>query len=138
MVGIYIDNLKLPWIDNIFKLAEKMDVVLFVNNFSDFDVHSYISVLASHHIWSFKGPIIAADTFSARYLSSCPIQSKKFFYINHIDWASNGFNAIDITKATSMPLICEPELEDIIKSVWKKPLVVKGWNYEEIQRILSS
>lgn len=138
MLGIYIDNLKLPWVQNIFRLSEKMDIVLFVNNFSDFDVHSYVSVLASHHIWSFKGPIIAGDTFSARYLSSCPIQSRKFFYINHIDWATNAFNAMDVVKAASLPLICEPELKDVIKSVWKEPFIVRGWNYEGIQRLLST
>lgn len=74
MLGIYIDNLKLPWVPDIFRLAEKMDVVIFTNNFTEFDVFNKVSVLASHHIWSFKDPIIAGDTFSARYLSGCPIQ----------------------------------------------------------------
>ena len=137
MLGIYIDNLKLPWVPDIFRLAEKMDVVIFTNNFTEFDVFNKVSVLASHHIWSFKDPIIAGDTFSARYLSGCPIQ-RKLFYINHIDWATNAFNAIDVIKASSLELITEPHLKDIVKSVWREPKVVKGWSYEGIQRVLNS
>lgn len=135
-LGIYIDNLSLPWTRQIFELAEQTNIVLFTNNFGEFDVYNKIGVLASHHLWSFSGTVIAGDTFSACYLSNCPIPKRRLFYINHVDWTSPAFDAIDITKAASLELLCKPELEPIIKGVWGKVTSCKDWSYEEIQRIL--
>lgn len=136
MIGIYIDNLMLPWAEHIFRLSEKMDITLFLNNFSPFDVHTKMGVLASHHLWSFNGTVIAGDTFSARYLADCPIPKRRLFYINHIDWCSNAFNALDTTKAASLELLCQPDLELAVKSVWGPATPIMDWNYEGLQRIL--
>lgn len=138
MIGIYIDNLMLPWTDQIFRLSDKMDITLFLNNFSPFDVYNKTPVLASHHIWSFSKPIIAGDTFSARYLASCPIPKRRLFYINHIDWTSNAFNAMDTTLAASLELLCAPELEQVVNSVWGPAQPLRDWSYDGIQRLLGS
>lgn len=136
MIGVYIDNLSLPWTQKVFDLSEKMPVTLFVNNFGEFDVYNKIGILASHHLWSFSGPVIATDTFSACYLSNCPIPKRRLFYINSIDWGSPAFDAIDVTQAASLELLCLPELEQIVNNVWGKATPVKDWSHEEIQRIL--
>ena len=138
MIGIYIDNLKLPWASTIFRMGEQHDITLFVNNLSEMDVYSKVPVLASHHIWSFSNPIVAGDTFSATYLSKCPIPKQRAFYINHVDWNTKAFNAMDISGINKLTVACQPELEDIVSRVWKKPAVIRNWNYEEILGLFTS
>ncbi len=138
MIGIYIDNLRLPWAAEIFRMGETNPLTLFVNNISELDVYSRVPVLASHHIWSFSGPIIAGDTFSAVYLSKCPVPKQRAFYINHVDWNTNAFNAVDITGASNLLIACQPELEEVVSKVWKKPHVIRNWNYEEICRLFTT
>jgi len=138
MIGIYIDNLRLPWASEIFRIGEKNPITLFVNNISEMDVYSKVPVLASHHIWSFSDPIIAGDTFSATYLSQCPVPKKRAFYINHVDWNTNAFSAVDITKAANLLIACSPELESIVSRVWKQPTIIRNWNYEEICRLFET
>ena len=136
LLGIYIDNVNVPWMEHIYRLAEKTNIALFVNNYGNIDVKSRIAILPSYFIWNFRNPIIAGDTFSARFLAECPIPSRKLFYISHIDWS--GFMAKDSIKAASLELITEPELAQTVQSVWKKPEIARNWNYEQIQRILGS
>ena len=136
MIGLYIDNFRLPWAQQLFKLGEQYPITIFTNNFSEFDVFSKVGVLASHHLWSFPYPVVAGDMFSACYLSKCPIPKRRIFYINYVDWTSNAFNAIDTTNA-QLELACQPELEEVVKSVWSTPHIIRNWNYEDIQRILN-
>lgn len=135
MIGVYVDHLNAPWMEHIYRLSEKTDVVLFTNNYGNLDVHSPIAILASSYIWNFPYTIIAADTFSARYLVDCPIPKRKLFYINHVDW-NKSFRAIDTVKAGSLELITEPELVEVVSSVWGSPHIVRNWNYENLRRIL--
>lgn len=135
MIGVYTDNLTVPWMDSIYRLAEKADVTLFTNNYGNVDVYSKIGLLASSFIWSFPYPIIATDTMCARYLYECPIPSRKIFYINRVDWLD--FKAEDTIKAASLELWTTPELEKAISSVWGPTEIIRNWNYEAIQRILN-
>lgn len=136
MIGILLDNLNVPWVEHIYRLAEKMDVCLFVNNYGNIDVSSRIALVSSSYIWSFDGTMIAADTFSARYLYECPIPSRKLFYINSVDW-NRGFLASDTLKAASLELVAEPGLAEIVRSVWGPTKIVRNWHYESLQRALS-
>lgn len=135
MIGIYLDNFNVPWMEYVYRLAEKTDTVLFTNNYGNVDVHSNICVLSSSYIWNFPHTIIATDTFSACYLVDCPIPTRKLMYINGIDWNKN-FRAIDTVKAHSMELITEPGLVATVNSVWGPAHIVRNWNYESLRRIL--
>lgn len=136
MIGVYIDNLNVPWVSSIFQLAKQTDVVLFTNNFGAVDVTSPIAVLPSFNLWDFRGPVIAGDLFSARYLVEYKLIRDKYFYINNIDWSNQSFLAVDVLAATSMELACEPALAHLVKATFKEPKLVKSWNYEDIKRLL--
>lgn len=136
MIGVYVDNVYVPWIESIYRLADKAPLVLFLNNFGAVDVHSDIAVLPSLHIWSFNGPIIAGDTFSARYLADCTVVKDKYFYINTVDWNNHHFAALDVLKATSLKLASEPALAPLVKATFGEPTQIKNWNYEDIKRLL--
>jgi len=136
MIGVYLDNPYVPWMDSVYRLAEKTDIVLFLNNFGKVDVHSKMAMLPSSSIWSFDGPIIAGDTFSACYLSHCPVAINAYFYINNIDWNNQAYQAIDIIKATSLKLATEPTLAHIVKAIFREPQIVRSWDYEDIKRFL--
>ena len=83
-IGIYVDNLEVPWMDGIYRLAEKTDVALFVNNYGKIDPTSPISLFSSYYMWIFTGPIIACDMFSARYLIECITPGDKYYYIEQL------------------------------------------------------
>lgn len=136
MIGVYVDNVYVPWIEAIFRLAQQTDVVLFLNNFGPLDVHSPIAVLPSANIWSFPDPIIAGDFFSARYLADCSVVKDKYFYINNIDWNNQHFAAVDVLKATSLELACDQQFAPIVKATFREPKIVRNWNYEDIKRLL--
>lgn len=100
-------------------------------------VASPLAVVSSINIWSFDGPVIATDTFSARYLVECPVPSKKYMYVNHIDWG--GFDAEDSLKVfNTLELISEAKLADQVRSVWGETHVINEWNYEELERVLGN
>ena len=135
LLGIYIDNVGLPWMEHIYRLAEKRDVVVFTNNFGPVDVSSPLSIVSSINIWSFDGPVIATDTFSGRYLVDCPIPSRKFIYVNNLDWA--GFDAEDTLKVYGgLEVIAESTLANDVKSTWGEVHVVNQWSSEDLERIL--
>lgn len=138
MIGVFLDHLNVPWTEHVFRLAKLTDVVLFLNNIGVVDVTSPIAILPSFNIWDFRGPIIAGDTFSARYLAEYKLAQdvEKYFYINTIDWNSGHFSAIDVLAATSLQLACEPQLAPLIKSTFKEAQIVRQWNYEDIRRLL--
>lgn len=139
VTGIYVDNLEVPWMEGIYRLAEKMDLVLFTNNYGKVDPASTIGVCSSYYLWSFFNPVIACDVFSARYLSECTVTPKKFFYVNNCrDWTA-GFSAFDTIKvAKELTLITEPEFQETVEAVWGPTEIVRNWRHEDIQRILSA
>lgn len=137
MIGVYIDNFNVPWIEHIFRLAKQTDVVLFVNNLGVVDVTNPIAILPSFNIWDFRGPIIAADVFSARYLAEYSLITEKYFYMSTIDWNTSQLAATDVLAATNLKLICEPTLAPLIKATFnKEPAPVRNWNYDDIKRLL--
>lgn len=136
MIGVYIDNVYVPWVEPIFRLAQQTDIVLFLNNFGPLDVNSPIAVLPSANIWSFPGPIIAGDFFSARYLADCSVVKDKYFYINNIDWNNQHFAAVDVLKATSMELACDQQFVPLVRATFREPKIVRNWNHEDIKRLL--
>jgi len=136
VIGVYLDHLSFPWVESVFRLAKQTEVVLFLNNFGPVDVHSPIAILPSFNIWDFRGPIIAGDIFSARYLTEYTLIKDKYFYINNIDWNNQQFTAMDVLTATSMELACEPTFAPLVKATFKEPKLVRNWNYEDIKRLL--
>lgn len=136
MIGVYLDNLSYPWVESVFRLANQTDVVLFLNNFGPLDVSSPISVLPSFNIWDFRGPIIAGDLFSARYLDQYKLITDKYYYINNIDWNTQQFTAMDVLTATSLKLASEPAFAPLVKATFKEPEIVRNWSYEDIKRLL--
>jgi hypothetical protein len=130
-----MDNLNLPWMEHIYRLAEQRDIVVFTNNFGPVDVSSPLSIVSSINIWSFDGPVIATDTFSGRYLVDCPVPSKRFLYVNHIDW--HGFDAEDcLAVYNELDLISEPQHAEAVRSTWGASYIVENWNNEALGRVL--
>lgn len=137
MIGVFLDNFNVPWVEHVFRLAKQTDVVLFVNNLGIVDVTNPIAILPSFNIWDFRGPIIAGDVFSARYLADYTLIKDKYFYINSIDWNNGQVAAIDVLTAAGLNLICEPTLVPLVKATFnKEPASVRNWDLNDIQRLL--
>lgn len=137
MIGVFLDNLNVPWTEHVFRLAKQTDVVLFLNNLGIVDVTSPIAILPSFNIWDFRGPIIAGDIFSARYLVDYSLITEKYFYMSTIDWNSGHLAAMDVIAAANLKLICEPTLTPLVKATFnKEPAPVRNWNYDDIKRLL--
>lgn len=136
MIGVFVDGLLAPYMNKIFRLSKQTPVTIFTNNIAPIDVYDKTPILTAQYIWNFPYPIIATDIFSAIYLERCPISKRRFFYIQAIDWTTNGLSATDVIKCKNLELLCCPELKDALNGTWGEIETLQDWNYNAIQRLL--
>lgn len=136
MIGVFVDNLQYPFVGQIFRLGKQTPITIFTNNIAAIDVYDKTPILTAQYIWNFPYPIIAADIFSAIYLERCPISKRRIFYVQGIDWVTNGLSATDVIRCRNLEIVCQPELKQALNGVWGDIETLQDWNYNAIQRLL--
>jgi hypothetical protein len=124
-------------INNLSSLRPFNDCVLFNNNYNH--LYMYVNNFYTLHINEakyFKGPIVVFDDISCDFLLNCiskqkilwmqePIKDKKLF-LNNYDVNYRKYSLLDT-------IICEDiETYNILKTLWKEPILLTEIDYEKI------
>ena len=140
-----ISQLSLTLIQELNKLSNLdyyLDVIVFYSRYEKLIKANYFAMLQEKEVWGFNAPVMATDLDTARILLSCPIPTKKLFYVWDLEWIHKTY---DVNYLLS--IYCHPDIHllarseshaKIIEKCFKKPIdILEDFNYERFASIIS-
>lgn len=149
--GILVENIGphqhgLCILKNCTELLQKdyqYSPIIFYHSYGTPYLNTNVSMMTNIEAWSFNGPLIANDIFTAAILDKCTASRNKYFYIWDLEWIYMQNRHFDMFKTTylnpDIELIARNESHArLIEKVWKKPTaIIEDFNYEKLLSTIS-
>jgi hypothetical protein len=131
-------------VENINKINEKYpktNAFVFHHDWSWAGIVPLFGMLQLRELWTYDGVAVATNIDTARRVIQAPEPSKKFFYLNDLEWTKlyvpfKQLQSIYMNKELELIANSEEDAK-IIEKVWRKPsLIVENYNYEQLIKVL--
>ena len=121
-----------------------IDPIVFYREYHQQVVTPMFATMQDIEMWDFAHPVISTNLDTTRRLIKSPSPTKKFFYVNNLEWLYmphiNYDELVDIYTSDKVELIARSKTHfELLESCWKKPVaIIEDFEAKDILELVQS